>query len=81
MKTNLQTAQDFVIGQCLSDYPPDATYAEIRDWMDFDTVDDETGEYLVTVWEPFENCDVLHIMDNMVSAVTRLLDARDAKEI
>jgi hypothetical protein len=77
MKTNLERAQDFVIGQCLSDYPPDATYAEIRDWMDLDTVDDETGEYLVTVWEPFENCNVLHIMDNMVSAVERLLNEQE----
>ena len=78
MKTNLQKAQDFVLGQCLSDYPEDATYQEICDWIECRTDDDETGNPLVTVWEPFEDCDVLHIMHNMVSAVTRLLDAQGA---
>jgi hypothetical protein len=74
MKTNLEKAQDFVIGQCLSDYPPDASYDEICDWIECDSADDETGEPLVIVWQPFEDCDVVRIMDNMLSAVTRLLD-------
>jgi hypothetical protein len=73
MKTNLELAQDFAIGQCLSDYPPDASYQEICDWLDCDTRDDETDEPMVTPWQPFEYCDVVHIMDNMVSAVERLL--------
>jgi hypothetical protein len=70
--TNLEIAQDFAIGQCLSDYPPNLTYQEILDLYN----DDERGdddEPLVTVWEPFEYLDVEHIMDNMVSAVERLL--------
>jgi hypothetical protein len=75
-KTNLEKAQDFVIGQCLSDYPPNATYAEICDWIACDTCDDETDEYMVTVWEPFEHCDILHIMDNMLSATLRLLETK-----
>jgi hypothetical protein len=74
MKTNLERAQDFVMGQCLSDYPENATYEEVYAWMECDTVDDETGEYLVTVWQPFEDCNILQIMDNMVSAVERLLE-------
>ena len=72
--TNLQIAQDFAIGQCLSDYPPDLTYQEILDLYN----DDERGdddEPLVTVWEPFEYLDIEHIMDNMVSAVERLLNS------
>lgn len=73
MKTNLELAQDFVIGQCLSDYPADATYAEIYEWIENDTKD-EDGVPLVTPWELLEYCDILHIMDNMVSAVERLLD-------
>ena len=81
MKTNLEIAQDFVIGQCLSDYPPDANYGDICLMLQCDERDEETDEPLVTVWAPFEYLNVEHIMDNMVSAVTRLLDARDAKEI
>jgi hypothetical protein len=73
MKTNLELAQDFAIEQCLSDYPADATYAEIYEWIENGT-EDEDGSRLVTPWEPLEYCDILHIMDNMVSAVTRLLD-------
>ena len=74
MKTNLEIAQDFAIGQCLSDYPSGATYQEICDWLTYDTRDDQTDKPLVTVWEPFEYLDVEHIMDNMVSAVERLLN-------
>ena len=81
MKTNLEIAQDFAIGQCLSDYPPDASYDDICLMLRCDERDEETDEPLVTVWEPFEYLDVEHIMDNMVSAVERLLEARDAKEI
>ena len=79
MKSNLEKAQDFVIGQCLSDYPPDASYEEIVAWY----IEDRRyfdGEPKVTAWEPFEDCDVIHIMDNMVSAVTRLLDAQGVTE-
>ena len=71
--TNLEIAQDFAIGQCLSDYPPDATYEEICSALRCHE-EDEQGELLVTVWEPFEYLDVEHIMDNMVSAVERLLN-------
>jgi hypothetical protein len=70
MKTNLQKAQDFAIEQCLSDYPPRAPYAQILDLI-------ESGSRRVSVWEPLEYCDVVHIMENMVSAVTRLLDAQE----
>jgi hypothetical protein len=70
MKTNLQKAQDFAIEQCLSDYPPRATYAQILDLV-------ESGSRRVSVWEPLEYCDVVHIMENMVSAVTRLLDEQE----
>jgi hypothetical protein len=81
MKTNLQKAQDFVIGQCLSDYPPDASYQEICNWLECDTRDDETDEPMVTPWQPLEYCDVLSIMDNMVSAVTRLLDEHSGNTV
>lgn len=74
MKTNLQIAQDFAIEQCLSDYPARASYDKILVLI-------SSGSRRVSVWEPLEYCDVEHIMNNMVSAVTRLLDARDAKEI
>ena len=75
MKTNLEIAQDFAIGQCLSDYPPELTYQEILDLLNDDEMnEDEDGSPLVTVWEPFEYLDVEHIMDNMVSAVERLLN-------
>ena len=70
MKTNLQKAQDFAIEQCLSDYPPRASYAKILELID-------SGSRRVSAWEPLEDCDVIHIMDNMVSAVTRLLDAQE----
>jgi hypothetical protein len=69
MKTNLQKAQDFAIGQCLSDYPTRASYTKILELID-------SGSRRVSVWEPLEHCDVVHIMENMVSAVTRLLDAQ-----
>lgn len=69
LNDNLKRAQDFVIGECLSDYPPEATYAEIRELI----LDDDNS---VTVWEPFEYCDILHIMDNMLSATVRLLEAK-----
>ena len=81
MKTNLEIAQEFALGQCLSDYPPDASYSDICLMLRCDERNEETDEPLVTVWEPFEYLDVEHIMDNMVSAVERLLEARDAKEI
>ena len=67
MKTNLQKAQDFAIGQCLSDYPARASYSKIIELLASDS-------RRVTVWEPFEDCDVVHIMENMVSAVERLLN-------
>ena len=79
MKTNLQKAQDFAIEQCLSDYPPRASYDKIVAWY----IEDRRyrdGTPKVTVWEPFEDCDVVLIMDNMVSAVTRLLDAQEVTE-
>ena len=71
MKTNLQKAQNFAIEHCLSDYPPRASYAKILELID-------SSARRVSVWEPREYCDVAHIMDNMVSAVTRLLDAQGA---
>jgi hypothetical protein len=74
-KTNLEKAQDFVLGQCLSDYPPDATYAEICDWIACDTCDDETGASMVTIWEPFEDLDVVEIMDGMIDDLVRVYHA------
>ena len=76
LNNNLEKVQNFVIGQCLSDYPPDATYQEICDWITCNTCDDETGKPIVTVWQPLEYCDILHIMDNMLSATLRLLEAK-----
>lgn len=72
--TNLERAQTFAIEHCLSDYPPDATYDEICDWIANDTEDDETGERMVTVGEAFEYQDVLVIMDDLVASVKHLLD-------
>lgn len=74
LNNNLERAQHFVMGQCLSDWPQDATYDQVCDWIECNTRDDETDEPLVTVWEPFEYCDILHIMDNMLSATVRLLE-------
>jgi hypothetical protein len=67
-KTNLEKAQDFVIGQCLSDYPPDATYEQICELI---ADDDES----VTIWEPFEDLDVVEIMDGMIDDLVRLYHA------
>ena len=79
--TNLEIAQNFAIGQCLSDYPPNATYEEILDLLNDDEINqNEDGEPLVTVWQPFEYLDVEHIMDNMVSAVERLLNDHRTKQ-
>jgi hypothetical protein len=72
MKTNLEIAQEFALGQCLSDYPEHLTYQEICEYLR-GSVEDEQGELIVTPWQPFEYLDVEHIMDNMVSAVERLL--------
>lgn len=72
MKTNLQKAQYFAIGQCLSDWPQRASYKKIIELLNKDSQS-------VTPWEPLEYCDVGHIIENMVSAVTRLLDAQDAE--
>lgn len=80
MKTNREIAQDFALGQCLGDYPPDASYEQIVSWF-LEDARYPDGISKVTAWEAIEYCDVIHIMNNMVSAVTRLLDARDAKEI
>jgi hypothetical protein len=75
MKTNLQIAQEFAMGQCLSNYRNDLTYQEICELLNDDELNnDENDCPIVTVWEPFEYLDVEHIMDNMVSAVERLLD-------
>lgn len=74
LNDNLKRAQDFVLGQCLSDWPQNSTYDEVCAWIECNTRDDETDEPLVTVWEPFEYCDILHIMDNMLSATVRLLE-------
>lgn len=79
MKTNLEIAQEFALGQCLSDYPPDAPYQDICEWLDSDIRDEETDEPLVTAWQPFEGLDVVGIMDNMVSAVERLLNEYRSK--
>lgn len=73
MKTNLERAQDFVIGQCISDYPDGATYDEIIKML-LDDASDEDDAPLVTVWESLEDTDIVHIMENFVSAVTRLLN-------
>jgi hypothetical protein len=72
MKSNLERAQDFTIGQCLSDWPEDATYDEIIRILR-DDERDEDGYPLVTVWQPLEDTDIVHIMENMVSANYRLL--------
>jgi hypothetical protein len=68
MKTNLEKAQDFVLGQCLSDYPPDATYEEICELI---ADDDES----VTIWAPFEDLDVVEIMDGMIDDLVRVYHA------
>ena len=82
MKTNLEIAQEFALGQCLSNYRNDMSYQEICDLLNHDEMNnDENDCPIITPWEPFEYCDVVYIMDNMISAVKRLLDARDAKEI
>lgn len=72
--TNLERAQIFAIEHCLSDYPPNATYEEICDWIACDTYDKETEEPMVTVWEAFEYRDVLVEMDDLVVSVKKLLD-------
>lgn len=74
MKTNLQKAQDFVIGECLSDYPEDATYEEIIGFI-LEGTEDEDAAQLVTIWEPLEDLDITPYMDCKVEAVKRLLDA------
>lgn len=76
LNDNLKRAQDFVLGQCLSDWPQNATYDEVCAWIECGTTDDETGEPLVTVWQPFEYCDILRIMDNMLSAIVRLMEGK-----
>jgi hypothetical protein len=73
IKTNLERAQDFTIGQCISDYPDGATYDEIIQMLR-DDARDEDDYPLVTVWQPLEDTDIVHVMENMVSANTRLLD-------
>lgn len=64
-KTNVEKAQDFAIGQCLSDYPPDATYEQICELI---ADDDES----VIIWEPFEDLDIVEIMDGMIVDLMRL---------
>lgn len=78
MKTNLELAQEFAIGQCLSDYPPNASYQDICALLDGDNWDSDADEPIVTPWEPFEHIDVVYVMDNMVSAVKRLLDEKES---
>ena len=74
--TNLQIAQNFALGQCLSNYRNDMSYQEICDLLNDDEMnEDEDGCPIITVWEPFEYLDVEHIMDNMVSALERLLNS------
>jgi hypothetical protein len=77
--TNLEIAQQFVLGQCLGDYPEDATFDEIIALLKNNDYDDDEDAPLIRVWEPLEYCDVVHIMENMVSAVTRLLDQHKGK--
>ena len=73
--TNLEIAQQFALGQCLSNYRIDLSYQENLDLLNNDELNnDEDDCPIVTVWEPFEYLDVEHIMDNMVSAVERLLN-------
>lgn len=68
--TNLEKAQIFVLGQCLSDYPDNMSYEKICKLYD-------KGSRKVIPWEPFEYLDVTYVMDNFVSAVERLLNEQD----
>jgi len=75
MQTNLEIAQDFVLGQYLSKYQTNLSYEENIDLLIIDELNiDENHRPLVTAWEPLEYCDMQLIMDNMVSAVERLLN-------
>jgi hypothetical protein len=78
--TNLEQAQRFAMGFCLSEYPDDWTYEQVCEELGNDEPEeDDEGEYLVTVWHPFEYADVLEIMDGLVENVLRLLDEKDKK--
>jgi hypothetical protein len=77
--TNLKKAQDFVVENFLSDYPDDATYAEICDWLTEGT-EDEDGAQLVTPWQVYEDIDIINAMDCMVDSVKHLLDAQKCPE-
>ena len=73
--TNLEIAQQFALGQCLSNYRTDLSYQENILLLNDDELNNDKNDCpIVTVWEPFEYLDVEHIMDNMVSAVERLLN-------
>jgi hypothetical protein len=73
--TNLERAQFFVMGQCLSDWPENATYDQVCEMIENDKCG-EDDEPLVVIWDPFEDLDVLEIMDNMLFATIELLEGK-----
>jgi hypothetical protein len=77
--TNLEKAQNFVVENFLSDYPEDATYAEICDRLIVGT-EDEDGAQLVTPWQVYEDIDIINAMDCMVDSVKHLLDTEGANK-
>ena len=74
---NLEKAQRLAMGFCLSDYPDDWTYDQVYEALEKDEPEEEENPR-VTVWQPFENLDVLEIMSDLVYHVNRVLDEKDA---
>lgn len=50
-------AEQHALGQFLSEYPENMDYDEIIERLSTGTLDDEDGNTLILIWEPFENRD------------------------
>ena len=78
--TNLEQAQQLVLGMFMSDYPDGMGYDEVIECMVNDKTD-EHGDYLVTVWEGVEDVvDIVEFMDDFIRQIVCTLDAKDASK-
>jgi hypothetical protein len=72
--SKMTRAQQFVLDTCLAYYPYGASYAEVLEMLEDDELNEAAGGgYNVRAWEPFEDMDVVCVMEDMRESVEQLL--------
>jgi hypothetical protein len=67
-------AEQHALGQFLSEYPADMEYNEILERIEADNRDDESGDNIILVWEPFEYTDPSSLSENINNAKEATLE-------